>query len=241
MMKFTFTTLLAFGTALMSSILASGLSQDPPRESHVKGPGAFNGRWTNVDPVQAGTQNAVTRLEIHSNAERTFVRMWVNCKPLDCDWGEESVPVADSEKDAFALTWRRESMGVTQKVSLLDNGLLRVEGQTRWSTFVGRPAEPYTVLLARSPDVKQSAGLSSAPVAVQRAAESAAALLTEDSTGRRTVVGNGFFLQAELLATSYTVIKGRPKLFARLAISNTTFPVTEVFRYDEEVSSFFGD
>ena len=239
MMKVSFTTLLAAGAVLMFSLLAAAPGQDVPRESQVKNPAGFNGRWTNVDAAQAAIQDAVTRLEIHSNAEKIFVRMWGQCKPLDCDWGEESAPIADREKGAFTLAWRRGAMGVTQKVSLLDNGLLRIEGHTRWAAYAGRDAESYSVLLARSPDFKPSAAMSAAPVAVQRAGESVAALLAEDSSGRPTVVGNGFFMQRDLLATSYTLIKGRPKLFARLAISNTTFPVTEIVRYDEEADLAF--
>ncbi len=233
-MRVSLTTLFAAGAALMVFLVAAGLAQDIAKESQAKKASGFNGRWTNVDTAQAAIPNALTRIDIHSNAERTFVRMWVKCKPVDCDWGEESVAIEDADKGDFALTWRRESMGVTQKLSLLDNGLLRIERQTPWAGSQGRPAESYSVLLARSPDLKPSAGMSSAPVAVQRAAESVAVLLAEDAGGRQTVVGNGFFLQPELLATSYTVIKGRTKLFARLAVSNTTYPVTETVQYDEE-------
>ena len=223
----------------MFSFLAAGSGQDVPRESQVKNPAGFNGRWTNVDAAQAAIQDGVTRLEIHSNAERIFVRMWGQCKPVDCEWGEESAPIADSEKGAFSLAWRRGAMGVTQKLSLLDNGLLRIEGHTRWAAYAGRDAESYSVLLARSPDFKPSAGMAGAPAAVQRGGGAVAALLAEDSSGRQTVVGNGFFMHPDLLATCYTIVKGRPKLFARLAISNTTLPVTEIVRYDEEVDLAF--
>ena len=232
-MRISLKSLLA-AAALMLPIFASGLGQDITKESQAKKAGAFNGRWTNVDPAQAATRNALSRLDIHSSAERTFVRMWVRCKPLDCDWGEESVAIEDANKGDFALTWRKESMGLTQKIRLLDNGMLSIEGQTRWLGNLGRPGESYSVLLARSPDVKPSAGLSTAPAAIQRAAESVAAILAEDAGGKQTTVGNGFFLGPELLATSYNLIKGRTKLFARLSMSSATYPVTETVQYDEE-------
>ena len=233
-MKVGSKTLLAAGAGLMLSLFAVGSGQDVARESQVKKPGGFNGRWTNVEPAQAATLNTVTRLDIHSNAERTFVRMWVKCGPVDCDWGEESAAIAEADKGELALTWRRESIALTQKVSLMDNGLLRVEGQVRSVGNQSRPTESYSFLLTRSPDFKPSPGMSSAPVAVQRAVESVATLLVEDAGGRQTAVGSGVFLQPELLATSFSVIKGRAKLVARLAGSNTTLPVTETLQYDEE-------
>ena len=131
MMRIRLEKLVAAGTALMIPFFAAALGQEITREPQAKKAGVFNGRWTNVDTAQAAIQNALTRVDIHSNAERTFVRMWVRCRPVDCDWGEESVAIEDADKGDFTLTWRRESMGLTQKVSMLENGLLRIEGQTR--------------------------------------------------------------------------------------------------------------
>jgi len=233
-MRIRLKSLAGAAAALMLLIYASVLGQDIAKESQAKKAAAFNGRWTNVDPAQAVVQNALMRVDIHSNAERTFVRMWVRCKPVDCDWGEESVPIEEADKGDFALQWRKESLGLTQKIRLLDNGLLSIESQTRWAGNTGRPGESYVVLLARSPDRKPSAGMSSAPAPIQRAAESVAAILAEDAGGKQTTVGNGFFVEPELLATSYTVVKGRNKLFARPAMSDVTYPVTETVQYDEE-------
>ena len=234
MMRIRLETLVAAGAALMIPFFAAALGQEITSEPQAKKAGAFNGRWMNIDTAQAAIHNALTRVDIHSNAERTFVRMWVRCRPVDCDWGEESVAIEDADKGDFTLAWRKELMGLTQKVSLLENGLLRIEGQTRWLANQGRPGESYSVLLARSPDMKPPPSMSSAPAAVQRAAGSVATLIAEDAGGKQTTVGNGFFLEPELLATSYMVIKGRAKLFARLAGSNTTYPVIEIVQYDEE-------
>jgi TonB family protein len=233
-MRISLRTLLAAGVALMFALFAAVWGQETAKESPAKKSNVLNGRWSNVDPAQASVQNSITRLDIHSNGERTFVRMWVKCKPTDCDLGEESVAVVDADKGDFVLTWRRESLGLTQKVRLLDNGLLSIESEARWSGSEGRSGEIYSALLARSPEFKPSTGTAWAPAAVQRAADSVAALLAEDAGGKQTTIGNGFFLQPELLATSYTVIRGRTKLFARLAVSNITYPVTETIQYDEE-------
>ena len=133
---------------------AAGLGQEIAGESQGNKASRFNGRWTNVEPAQAAAPNALTRVDIHSNAERTFVRIWIKCGPVDCDGGEESAAIADAEQAEFGLTWRRESVGLTLRLSLLDNGLLRIEQQTRWTANPGRPAESHSVLLARSPDLK---------------------------------------------------------------------------------------
>src|ERR1044071_2320429 len=131
-MRASLRTLFGAGFTLILLLFGEGAGQEAAKESQSKKAAAFNGRWSNSNPAQSAVANAITRVDIHSSAERMFMRMWVKCRPVDCDWGEESAAIADAEKGEFTLTWRKDSLGVMQKISLQDDGLLRIEGQSRW-------------------------------------------------------------------------------------------------------------
>jgi TonB family protein len=210
-----------------------GFSQEPARQLQAGKAGQFNGRWTNVNPSQATLADAITRIEIHSGEQRLFVRMWTRCRPLDCEMGEESTELADAEDGTFTLVWAGETMGATQKFSLVHDDLLRVEGKTRWSD-PRRPELSYNLMFARSATPTLPVGMASVPGAIQRGAHSVASLLTVSPDGKETNAGSGFFLQPDLLATSYSVIKGKSKLLARVPGNSTPYQVTEIVEYDED-------
>jgi TonB family protein len=221
------------GIVLSLILISQAFSQETGQESQSGKAGQLNGRWTNVNPSQAALADAITRMEIHSNEERLFVRMWARCRPLDCDLGEESTELSDADDGTFSLAWAGETMSSTQKLTLVHGDLLRVEGKTRWRD-PARADLAYNLMFARSAPPKTFAGLASVPEAIQRGAYSVAALLTTTPDGKETNIGSGFFLQPDLLATSHSVIKGKASLLARVPGNNASLQVTDTVEYDED-------
>ena len=65
--------------------------------------------------------------------------MWGKCHPTDCDWGEESTTISDVNDNQLSLEWNQGFVIRIQKVTYLDNDLLRVEEHSHYIDDSGRP------------------------------------------------------------------------------------------------------
>ena len=203
------------------------------RETELPKATRFIGRWTNVDPQQANLPGAVSRLEIHANENTLFVKAWGRCRPIDCDWGEESVEMSAAEDGEFALTWRTETAALMHKISLAGDQL-RIERQTFDADNSEVKRSPYVAHFLKYETPKVGQSLLGAPEGVRNAASSIGVVLREDVPGKPVVVASGFFLVSDLLVTSFEAVRSAERLKFRLTGSDTPYPVSEVLHLNEE-------
>lgn len=100
----------------------------------------FNGLWTNLNPETRG----ITQVEFRMDGETIYVKMWGACSPTDCDWGEESASLADSEDGVFTVVWDHGFSEATQHLALLSDGTLLVNTFTQFMDDSGR--SPYATI-----------------------------------------------------------------------------------------------
>ena len=93
----------------------------------------FTGKWENVD----SETDHLTRVEIlqpDSTAE-LLVRIWASCDP-ECFWGDNTsakvvlTPDSNMSPHLF-LEWDLESSVPSQRISLLEEGLLQIDTHTK--------------------------------------------------------------------------------------------------------------
>ena len=221
---------------LVSFLLLFGKSegQNVARQPERAKANQLSGRWIDLNPDTSAALNSVARIEIHSNGESLFVRIWGRCGLLDCDWGEESIPVAEAEDGKFELSWNSTRLLAAESISLGADGLLRVQSHLRWPANSRGAPETYNVWLVKLSDNGIPPAIPKVPSGVQSAAGSVASLVVTDEAGNEIRAGSGFFIQPDLLATNYGILKPSTKLFARVIGRSALQPIQETVHYDEQ-------
>jgi len=97
-------------------------------------PASFIGNWTNEDPNTHG----ITRVQISTKGASLAVQIWSACPPMDCGWGEETTKVSDADDGMLSLQWNSGFETRNQRVTILDDGRLRVEEHTHFTNKFGR-------------------------------------------------------------------------------------------------------
>jgi hypothetical protein len=86
--------------------------------------GPFIGDWNNQDVDTTG----ITRLRIQNDDETIFVRVWSDCVPQDCNWGQTTTTIEDASDGILNLTWDKDYGTETQQLLMLFDGRLQVIG-----------------------------------------------------------------------------------------------------------------
>ena len=101
----------------------------------------FVGRWINVDR----DTNGITRVEVWRDGWRLWVRVWGQCRPRDCDWGQTEGHVytrtpGGDRSDAVAVS-ANFNAGFARKYIVLRlsrGGSLRLESFTNFDDYSRR-------------------------------------------------------------------------------------------------------
>lgn len=75
---------------------------------------------------------------------------------------------------------------------------------------------------------ESAAGTLTARQIAQRSFPSVVLLVTEDAHGTRSTLGSGFFVQQNVLATNYHVIKNASRIYAKIVGASTFYDVTVI-------------
>ncbi len=93
----------------------------------------YVGEWRNVDPFT----KSLTRLQIRGGYTTLTVHAWAKCPPVECDWGESTVPLAPLERGLY-IVWDHHYAFHKQDIKLQDDGRLKVSLTTQFKDQSGR-------------------------------------------------------------------------------------------------------
>jgi hypothetical protein len=85
----------------------------------------FIGDWNNVDSDTTG----ITRVRIQNDERTIFVRMWSDCVPQDCNWGQTTTTIEEANDGILNLTWDKDYGEESQQLLMLFDGRLQVIGE----------------------------------------------------------------------------------------------------------------
>ena len=107
------------------------VSNNPPAE--------FISEWVNADLKTADT----TRVSIQMKGGETYIDMFGNCQPTECDFREYSpAPVVDYNYDSKSgilnLMWIFDFAALTQELTITSDGLLKVATKNHYLDNSGR-------------------------------------------------------------------------------------------------------
>jgi hypothetical protein len=136
MTKTMLTWLSGIAAAVISGLVIWWLTTEHPRPLP---PGAkaglFAGSWVNEN---SGT-NGITRVDIHQRLNKLFVHTWGKCVPTDCDEGEQTVDVVESDKGILSMKITLPFASEVQEVAVLPDSRLRLVRHTHFTDGSKRP------------------------------------------------------------------------------------------------------
>lgn len=95
----------------------------------------FIGSWVSDKP----NRREISRVQISAESETLFVHIWSN----DYDWSEGKTTLSDADDGILSVTWNTSSFQETQKLSVLPDGRLRIDGNIQFTDNSGRPNFVY--------------------------------------------------------------------------------------------------
>jgi len=129
------------GLALAGALLAAAAMTALAATPAIARTEDFVGRWVNVDR----DTNGITRVEVWRDGWRLWVRVWGQCRPRDCDWGQTEGHVyartsGGDRSDAVAVSANLNA-GFARKYIVLRlsrGGNLRLESFTNFDDYSHR-------------------------------------------------------------------------------------------------------
>jgi hypothetical protein len=103
----------------------------------------FAGRWANEDPANG----SVTKAEIRTGSGEIKVRLWGNCRPVDCDWGEAKAELNDN---VLRVVWKSSFATRMQELTLDGASRLRIVTATTFTDNSERPNYTVTDFLKKN-------------------------------------------------------------------------------------------
>lgn len=95
----------------------------------------FIGSWVSDKP----NLREISRVQISAESETLFVHIWSN----NYDWSEGKTTLSDADDGILSVTWNTSSFQETQKLSVLPDGRLRIDGNIQFTDNSGRPNFVY--------------------------------------------------------------------------------------------------
>ena len=106
------------------------------------------GEWLNVD----NDTPHITKVEISMDVETglLYFHMWGSCGPTDCDWGIETANILDLYDNQVLIIWNQSHAIITNNIFYQTDNQLRVEDDTHYIDYSGRPDSQYTSYFERT-------------------------------------------------------------------------------------------
>ncbi len=98
----------------------------------------FVGTWVNQNSA-----DRISRIEISAAGDVISAHLWQTCVPSDCDLGIATTSAADANDGILSFTWTRGTVAETQRVAILHDGRLWVQGEISGGTSGSERYEAY--------------------------------------------------------------------------------------------------